>query len=60
MPRGAKAIINGLRDTIAKQQEDLEYMRMSMFWEVQGPIAIQMAMAKSNAKIIKYWLIFVM
>lgn len=53
MPRGAKAIINGLRDTVTKQQEDLEYMRMSMFWEVQGPIAMQMAMAKSNAKIIK-------
>jgi hypothetical protein len=56
MPRrnaGNKAIVDGLRSTVTRQQEELEYMRMSMFWEVQGPIAMQMAMTKSNAKITK-------
>ena len=53
MTRGTKAIISGLQSTIAKQQEEIEYMRMSMFWEVQGPIAMQMAMNKTNANITK-------
>ena len=48
-----QTIINGLRDTVNRQQEEMEYMRVSMFWEVQGPIAMQAAMAKMNARITK-------
>ncbi len=51
MPKcSTKAIISALQSTVAKQQAEIEYMRMSMFWEVQGPMAMQMAMNKTNDK----------
>ena len=46
-------IIGGLRATVTKQKEEIEYMKVSMFWEMQGPMAMQMLMAKTNATITK-------